>query len=116
MSDDKKLLTDKFALRLPEGMRDQLSRIADANKRSTNAEIIARLEWSLEEEAKGATGVLVERGGGGAVADLQRQIDKIMRILAANNLTDPDAPAIVEEERATPDLLQGGSGPLLTRR
>ncbi|WP_440408714.1 Arc family DNA-binding protein [Neorhizobium petrolearium] len=51
MADEPKRLTDKFALRLPNGMLGQLAKIADGNKRSTNAEIIARLEWSLTGES-----------------------------------------------------------------
>jgi plasmid stability protein len=35
---------DKFVLRLPEGMRDQLKAEADAHDWSLNAEIVARLE------------------------------------------------------------------------
>jgi len=35
---------DKFVLRLPDGMRERLKAEAEANKRSMNAEIIARLE------------------------------------------------------------------------
>ncbi|WP_370194861.1 MULTISPECIES: Arc family DNA-binding protein [Aurantimonas] len=38
---------DQVSLRLPEGMRDSLKRIADLNARSMNAEIIDRLEKSL---------------------------------------------------------------------
>lgn len=47
MSEDGRRLTDKFALRLPDGLKDRLAEIAQQNKRSTNAEIVARLEWSL---------------------------------------------------------------------
>lgn len=38
---------DKFLLRLPDGMRDRLKAEAEANKRSMNAEIVARLEASF---------------------------------------------------------------------
>ena len=34
-------------IRLPEGMRDQLTEAANANKRTISAEIVARLEESL---------------------------------------------------------------------
>lgn len=37
-------LTDKFMLRLPDGMRDQIRVSAEANGRSMNAEIVATLE------------------------------------------------------------------------
>lgn len=38
---------DKFMLRLPDGMRDALKASAEENKRSMNAEIVARLEASF---------------------------------------------------------------------
>lgn len=37
---------DKFIIRLPDGMRDQLKAAAKTNKRSMNAEIVARLQSS----------------------------------------------------------------------
>lgn len=40
---------DKFVLRLPDGMRDRLKAEAEANKRSMNAEILARLVASFEQ-------------------------------------------------------------------
>lgn len=39
--------SDKFMLRLPDGMRERLKREAAANNRSMNSEIVARLESSL---------------------------------------------------------------------
>lgn len=36
--------SDKFMLRLPEGMRDRIKNAADSNNRSMNAEIVAALE------------------------------------------------------------------------
>lgn len=38
---------DKYVVRFPDGMRDRLKAAAEANKRSMNAEIIARLDRSL---------------------------------------------------------------------
>lgn len=38
---------DKVIVRLPDGMRDDLKLMAEANKRSMNAEIVARLEESF---------------------------------------------------------------------
>lgn len=47
---------DQFPLRLPNGMRDQLKQSAEANGRSMNAEIVARLEATLEGKPfEGAT-------------------------------------------------------------
>jgi hypothetical protein len=39
--------SDQFVVRLPDGMRDQLKAEAEANQRSMNAEIVARLEESF---------------------------------------------------------------------
>ncbi len=39
--------SDKFMLRLPDGMRDQLKDAAAENGRSLNAEIVARLSTTL---------------------------------------------------------------------
>jgi len=42
---------DKFIIRLPDGMRDRISKEAEANKRSMTAEIVARLEASFDNKA-----------------------------------------------------------------
>ncbi|PRX11223.1 UNVERIFIED_ORG: Arc-like DNA binding dprotein [Martelella mediterranea] len=39
---------DKYVLRMPDGLRDRIKRVAEENGRSMNAEMIARLEGSLE--------------------------------------------------------------------
>lgn len=39
--------SEQAKLRLPDGMRDQLKQSAEANGRSMNAEIVARLEASF---------------------------------------------------------------------
>lgn len=39
--------SDKFMLRLPDGMRDRIAEEAKKNNRSMNSEIIARLEQTL---------------------------------------------------------------------
>jgi len=43
MSSSSAQLQDKYVLRLPDGLRDELKATAKANGRSMNAEIIARL-------------------------------------------------------------------------
>lgn len=47
MASDTGRESDKFMLRLPDGMRDQIKRHAAENKRSMNAEIISLLEDAL---------------------------------------------------------------------
>lgn len=41
---------DKFIVRLPSGMRDQISKDAKSNNRSMNAEIVARIANSSPEK------------------------------------------------------------------
>ncbi|MBP1859789.1 Arc family DNA-binding protein [Rhizobium herbae] len=42
--------SDQFMLRFPDDMRDRVKRFAEKNGRSMNAEIIARLERSLDDD------------------------------------------------------------------
>ena len=44
--------SDRFQLRLPDGMRDHLAEAATANGRSLNGEIIHRLMQSLERDGR----------------------------------------------------------------
>jgi len=45
-------------IRLPNGMRDELNRLAAANGRSANAEIVARLQASLSPADNPEVGVI----------------------------------------------------------
>jgi hypothetical protein len=42
--------SDKFMLRLPDGLRDAIKAAAEHNSRSMNSEIVARLIESLERD------------------------------------------------------------------
>mgnify|MGYP003585097133 CR=1 FL=1 len=44
--------SDKFMLRLPDGMRDQLKQAAALNNRTLNAEVVARLQLSMGTESQ----------------------------------------------------------------
>jgi hypothetical protein len=46
-------LADKYVLRLPDGMRDQIGARAKANNRSMNAEIVLMLQQALDSRASG---------------------------------------------------------------
>jgi hypothetical protein len=66
-TDDKSVgrESDKFMLRLPDGMRERIAEFARQNGRSMNAEIVARLEGSFNEddgarELVGIVGKLVD--------------------------------------------------------
>lgn len=39
---------ERFIVRLPDGMRDQIRAAAQANNRTMTAESVARLRWSFE--------------------------------------------------------------------
>ena len=41
--------SDQFVIRFPEGMRDRIAKLAAANGRSMNAELIDRIEKSMAE-------------------------------------------------------------------
>jgi len=45
--------SDKFMLRLPDGMRDTISELAKASGRSMNAEIVYRLQQSIDASIAG---------------------------------------------------------------
>lgn len=47
MAEENRTLDDKFALRLPKTLKEQIAEQAKLNNRSTNAEMVARLEASL---------------------------------------------------------------------
>lgn len=44
---ENRTFSDKFMLRLPDGMRERIKVAAEANNRSMNAEIVSRLEASF---------------------------------------------------------------------
>lgn len=57
---------DKFVLRLPDGLREDIAVLAESNDRSMNAEIINRIKRSmasdtLSEEQTKLIGVLLQR-------------------------------------------------------
>lgn len=52
---------DKYVVRFPEGMRDQIKAAAKQNKRSLNAEIVARLHSTMAEMPTGLQDADLER-------------------------------------------------------
>ncbi|MFC0201419.1 Arc family DNA-binding protein [Paracoccus rhizosphaerae] len=71
--------SDKFMLRLPEGMRDRIKAEGDKNGRSMNAEIISRLESTLtyapSDNVQAATSTRLER-------TILRQIEDVIEKIA----------------------------------
>lgn len=82
MVDAARRTPEKFALRLPEGMREKIARIAEANNRSSNAEIVARLEESLANDVVRQIGQPLEE----RLSDIENDIE----ILKAAILLDKD--------------------------
>lgn len=70
---------DKFVLRLPEGLREKLKTIADRNGRSMNAEIVARLERSIdfEDEYGSLEAVMIDVWKD--IDDLKAHVDELRR-------------------------------------
>jgi len=50
--------SDQYLLRFPDGMRERLRIAAEANNRSMNAEIISRLEQTLDHGEDDITSLL----------------------------------------------------------
>ena len=72
-------LADKFMLRMPEGLRASLKHHATLNKRSMNAEIISRIEASLnEQQIKSAAGEPISGWSSDSIA---QQIEAIQYTL-----------------------------------
>lgn len=64
--------SDKFILRLPEGMRDRIGKLAAQKGRSMNSEIIAALEKYIE--ADDSIGLIWD-----AIGELQDEIRELKR-------------------------------------
>lgn len=73
--------SDQFPLRLPDGMRDRIREAAEANGRSMNAEIVARLEESFLQEQYGRYGKLFSAPEVDMIVEktLDRAIDTLIR-------------------------------------
>jgi len=74
----KRRFAERFMLRMPDGMRKRLHAAAEANNRSLNAEIVARLEVSLEMH------------GGDTLADHEARIRRLEEILKGDVDDGPD--------------------------
>lgn len=74
--DSTRAWKDQYMLRFPDGMRDRLKELAAENKRSLNAEIIARLETTLTESAPATHFPIVAPG-----VDLEITTEEFARLL-----------------------------------
>lgn len=91
---------DQFVLRLPEGMRERIKAAAEANNRSMNAEILARLEITLSDPFFSDRSVrltessrMVNRLVAEVISGLAEQLPEGTTFKQiAERLPDPDAP------------------------
>jgi plasmid stability protein len=57
MFNGESIKADKFVVRMPDGMRDQITALADSHHRSMNSEIVARLQDSIAAEDPRRAGI-----------------------------------------------------------
>jgi len=86
---------DKFVVRFPDGLRDQIADAAKASGRSMNAEIVTRLEWSLEAQ-------LLDQ-----VEQLHRNLDGVRSMAATTASLKADIARYTEGNRAALGWLLG---------
>lgn len=102
---------DKYIVRFPDGMRDQLKKLAKANGRTLNAEIISRLQQtlsgSLPPSAAPVTADLAEGVGadpvqvGEALAQFEQDFQNLKKAITARiELTMPRPRGYLESEGA----------------
>lgn len=87
---------DRLMLRMPAGLRDRIATVAKTNNRSMNAEIVARLQHSLDisnlhanagAEMPSAEGLQAALN---ALTILARNQEKFVRILEEDNAPVPE--------------------------
>lgn len=62
-------VVDKFVIRLPQGLRDQIRELSEHNRRSMNSEIIMVLEQYIQQHASTASENQVDTDSGDERAD-----------------------------------------------
>jgi hypothetical protein len=107
MSDDVPVhALDKFVLRLPPGMRDQIGAAARVNRRTMNAEIVSRLEgtFSDAEQAKiAATSSSIEADTIGLRDQFRLVIDEIADLRALLIGREPRVPDFTTRRKRARD-------------
>ena len=98
---ENRTLSDKFMLRLPDGMRDRIKAAAEANSRSMNAEIVHTLEQAYPPEKDNAVDILIERLERlkDAPNPTESVLDVIERTLAEWAAKQPDDEACLSKKR-----------------
>lgn len=91
---------DKFVVRFPDGLRDQIADAAKGSGRSMNAEIVTRLEWSLEAQ-------LLDQ-----VEQLHKNLDAVRSMAATAAALRADIARYAEGDRQALEWLLGADGAL----
>ncbi|WP_440977564.1 Arc family DNA-binding protein [Stenotrophomonas maltophilia] len=91
---------DKFVVRFPDGLRDEIADAAKASGRSMNAEIVTRLEWSLEAQ-------LLDQ-----VEQLHRNLDAVRSMASTAASLKVDIDRYAEGDRQALVWLLGTDGAL----
>ncbi len=83
---------DKVIVRLPDGMRDRIKAAAEANNRSMNAEIVARLEGSFttNEREAGRIASAIEAAFGKLKLEAPETIDRPDSVVVQIIMKKPD--------------------------
>ncbi|AVX93364.1 Arc family DNA-binding protein [Pseudomonas psychrophila] len=68
---------DKFVFRMPDGMRDQINKVAATNHRSMNSEIKARMERTLKEDASGISYFELAEQLGNRCKELEAEVEAL---------------------------------------
>ena len=92
--------SDKFVLRMPDGMRDEIAERAKASGRSMNAEIVYRLQRTFEEYAEFA-----DQDGVRHINDLGRHLVHDV-VLTDPNIPPKWNPDFIEEMREVLDFVR----------
>lgn len=83
--------SDRFMLRLPDGMRDRIKAAAEANNRSMNAEIVATLQEKYPEPTTDDLRVFLE--------EFRARLDEVRSEADAKALADDVDQRIKEKGR-----------------
>lgn len=88
--------SDKFLVRLPEGMRDRLNEAARENRRSMTAEVSHRLQASFDADSR-CTRTVESKSG--VVLHLTltpgMTVEEVLELLAAAHMALPDHTSLV---------------------
>ena len=97
--------SDKFMLRFPDGMRASIKEAADKNKRTMNAEIVARLQSTFRSAEPKHTFDLVEDT---AIAGDEVLAPELMELVREAAITAARQ-VLAETQSLQPGYLGGGS-------